>query len=110
MIEAQDGLNWERWRHLCEDVEGLGFASLRRSDHLLMVVLANRDTLDGPSAIPHRAFGVRMIRKGRKSNGAHWLIGREAVIVMPSSLKPSELVRIKTATMAQSRAATSGGS
>ena len=37
MIEGQDGLNWERWRRLCQDAERLGFASLRRSDHLFSV-------------------------------------------------------------------------
>ena len=34
MIEAQEGLSWERWRRICHDTESLGFASLRRSDHL----------------------------------------------------------------------------
>src|SRR5579859_7792140 len=38
MIEGQEGLNWERWRRLCRDVETLGFASLRRSDHFFSVM------------------------------------------------------------------------
>ena len=37
MIEGQEGLNWERWRHICHDADKLGFDSLRRSDHLLSV-------------------------------------------------------------------------
>jgi alkanesulfonate monooxygenase SsuD/methylene tetrahydromethanopterin reductase-like flavin-dependent oxidoreductase (luciferase family) len=35
MIEAQEGLNWDRWRRICQDTDSLGFASLRRSDHLI---------------------------------------------------------------------------
>jgi alkanesulfonate monooxygenase SsuD/methylene tetrahydromethanopterin reductase-like flavin-dependent oxidoreductase (luciferase family) len=35
MIEAQEGLNWDRWRRICYDTDSLGFASLRRSDHLI---------------------------------------------------------------------------
>src|SRR5256885_10718318 len=38
MIEGQEGLSWERWRHICEDTDSLGFASLRRSDHLLSLM------------------------------------------------------------------------
>ena len=38
MIEGQEGLNWERWRRLCRDVEALGFDSLWRSDHVHSVV------------------------------------------------------------------------
>lgn len=35
MIEGQEGLSWERWRRICHDTDKLGFASLRRSDHLI---------------------------------------------------------------------------
>src|SRR5216683_4550016 len=35
MLEAQEGLGWERWRRICRDTDTLGFASLRRSDHLV---------------------------------------------------------------------------
>src|SRR5436309_13367302 len=38
MIEGQEGLNWERWRRICADTERLGFASLRRSDHLISLM------------------------------------------------------------------------
>ena len=38
MIEGQEGLSWERWRRICEDTERLGFASLRRSDHLISLM------------------------------------------------------------------------
>src|SRR4029077_199701 len=39
MIEGQEGLNWERWRQLCHDVEALGFESLRRSEHLISLMV-----------------------------------------------------------------------
>jgi alkanesulfonate monooxygenase SsuD/methylene tetrahydromethanopterin reductase-like flavin-dependent oxidoreductase (luciferase family) len=38
MIEGQEGLNWDRWRRICGDVERLGFVSLRRSDHLISLM------------------------------------------------------------------------
>ena len=33
MIEAQEGLDWPRWRRIVADAERLGFAALRVSDH-----------------------------------------------------------------------------
>lgn len=38
MIEGQEGLSWERWRRICIDADTLGFASLRRSDHLISLM------------------------------------------------------------------------
>ena len=38
MIEGQEGLTWERWRHICHDADELGFAALRRSDHFFSVM------------------------------------------------------------------------
>ncbi|HET7339116.1 MAG TPA: LLM class flavin-dependent oxidoreductase [Candidatus Dormibacteraeota bacterium] len=38
MIEGQEGLSWDRWRRICTDTEALGFASLRRSDHLISLM------------------------------------------------------------------------
>jgi len=47
MIEGQEGLTWEYWRALCRDVDGLDFASLRRSDHLFSVMKqGNREALE----------------------------------------------------------------
>jgi alkanesulfonate monooxygenase SsuD/methylene tetrahydromethanopterin reductase-like flavin-dependent oxidoreductase (luciferase family) len=37
MIEAQEGLDWGRWRRIVADAERLGFAALRVSDHLQSV-------------------------------------------------------------------------
>ncbi|HEX4214148.1 MAG TPA: LLM class flavin-dependent oxidoreductase [Candidatus Dormibacteraeota bacterium] len=33
MIEAQEGLDWDRWRRIVKDAERYGFAALRVSDH-----------------------------------------------------------------------------
>ena len=38
MLEGQEGLNWDRWRRICADAQRLGFASLRRSDHLISLM------------------------------------------------------------------------
>ena len=49
MIEGQEGLSWERWRAICTDVERLGFASLRRSEHLISLMgpdTSQRDCID----------------------------------------------------------------
>ena len=46
MLEGQEGLNWDRWRHICADAERLGFASLRRSDHLISLMGADTSDRD----------------------------------------------------------------
>ena len=38
VVEAQEGLTWERWRRVVADCERLEFASLRVSDHLQSVI------------------------------------------------------------------------
>lgn len=38
MIEGQEGLSWDRWRRICTETDTLGFASLRRSDHLVSLM------------------------------------------------------------------------
>jgi len=37
MIEGQEGVDWRLWKHMAETVEGLGFDSFWRSDHLYSV-------------------------------------------------------------------------
>lgn len=37
MIEAQEGLDWNRWRQIAPQADRLGFASLRCSDHCFSV-------------------------------------------------------------------------
>jgi alkanesulfonate monooxygenase SsuD/methylene tetrahydromethanopterin reductase-like flavin-dependent oxidoreductase (luciferase family) len=47
MIEGQEGVDWRLWKHLAEAVEGLGFDSFWRSDHLYSVFGAvDRDTIE----------------------------------------------------------------
>lgn len=47
MIEGQEGLTWDRWRHICQDADALGFAALRRSEHFISVMgLVDRDCIE----------------------------------------------------------------
>ncbi len=47
MIEGQEGLSWERWQRICHDTDRLGFASLRRSDHLISLMASpDRDCVE----------------------------------------------------------------
>ena len=52
VVEGQEGLTWERWRHVVANCERLGFASLRVSDHLQSVTpLRSRPGLPAWSAL-----------------------------------------------------------
>jgi alkanesulfonate monooxygenase SsuD/methylene tetrahydromethanopterin reductase-like flavin-dependent oxidoreductase (luciferase family) len=65
MIEGQEGLSWERWRRLCTDAERLGFASLRRSDHLISVMGDDgRDGIDCWASLTMAAEWTRTIEFG----------------------------------------------
>src|SRR5260370_17278503 len=65
MIEGQEGLNWERWRNLCRDVEGLGFASLRRSEHLISLMGDDsRDCIDCWTSLALAAEWTKTIQLG----------------------------------------------
>ena len=65
MIEGQEGLSWERWRHLCSDVEALGFASLRRSDHLVSLMGDDsRDCIDCWASLTVAAEWTKTIEFG----------------------------------------------
>jgi alkanesulfonate monooxygenase SsuD/methylene tetrahydromethanopterin reductase-like flavin-dependent oxidoreductase (luciferase family) len=47
MIEGQEGVDWRLWKHLAQTVEGLGFDSFWRSDHLYSVMgQFDRDTIE----------------------------------------------------------------
>ncbi len=46
MIEGQNGLNWERWQHLAEVVEGCGYKGLYRSDHYTNANSPDKDSLE----------------------------------------------------------------
>jgi alkanesulfonate monooxygenase SsuD/methylene tetrahydromethanopterin reductase-like flavin-dependent oxidoreductase (luciferase family) len=65
MIEGQEGLSWERWRHLCEDAETLGFDSLRRSDHLISLMDApERDCIETWASLALAAEWTKRIEFG----------------------------------------------
>jgi alkanesulfonate monooxygenase SsuD/methylene tetrahydromethanopterin reductase-like flavin-dependent oxidoreductase (luciferase family) len=86
MIEAQDGLNWDRWRRLCRDVEQLGFASLRRSDHLFSVFgVDGRDALDCWTSLAIAAEWTKRIEFGPMVCSLTWhypaVVAREAAAV-----------------------------
>ena len=52
VVEGQEGLTWERWRHVVADCERLGFASLCISDHL--------------QSVPHRRAYAPSCPRGRR--------------------------------------------
>jgi alkanesulfonate monooxygenase SsuD/methylene tetrahydromethanopterin reductase-like flavin-dependent oxidoreductase (luciferase family) len=65
MIEGQEGLNWDRWRRLCHDVEALGFASLRRSEHLISLMGDDqRDCIDCWTSLALAAEWTKSIQFG----------------------------------------------
>jgi F420-dependent oxidoreductase-like protein len=65
MIEAQEGLTWERWRRLAETVEDAGYAALFRSDHLTgLFGEPTRPSLDCWASLTWLASHTRRIRFG----------------------------------------------
>ncbi len=65
MIEGQEGLNWERWRGICHDTDTLGFASLRRSDHLISLMGdPSRDCIDCWTSLALAAEWTKRIEFG----------------------------------------------
>jgi alkanesulfonate monooxygenase SsuD/methylene tetrahydromethanopterin reductase-like flavin-dependent oxidoreductase (luciferase family) len=65
MIEGQEGLSWKRWRNLCQDAEALGFASLRRSEHLISIMGDDRrDCIDCWTSLALAAEWTKTIQFG----------------------------------------------
>src|SRR5438128_10430318 len=67
MLEGQEGLSWERWRRICADVERVGFASLRRSDHLISLMgpdTSERDCIECWESLALAAEWTRTIEFG----------------------------------------------
>ena len=65
MIEGQEGLSWDRWRRICHDTDALGFASLRRSDHLISLMSdPDRDCIECWSSLALAAEWTKRIEFG----------------------------------------------
>jgi F420-dependent oxidoreductase-like protein len=65
MIEAQEGLTWERWQALARTAEDSGYASLCRSDHLTGLFGDPRQpSLDAWASLTWLASHTRRIRFG----------------------------------------------
>ena len=65
MIEGQEGVDWRLWKHLSQTVEGLGFDSFWRSDHLYSVFGAvERDTIECWTSLALIATWTRRIPFG----------------------------------------------
>jgi alkanesulfonate monooxygenase SsuD/methylene tetrahydromethanopterin reductase-like flavin-dependent oxidoreductase (luciferase family) len=65
MIEGQEGLTWERWRHICHDADTLGFDSLRRSEHLISLMGHDeRDCIDCWASLTLAAEWTKSIQFG----------------------------------------------
>jgi len=65
MIEGQEDLTWERFFHLAQAVEDLGFESLFRSDHLTALdSFPTRNSLELWSSLTALALRTRRLRFG----------------------------------------------
>ena len=65
MIEGQEGLTWERWRHICQDADELGFDSLRRREHFISVFgVAGRDCIECWTSLALAAEWTKRIELG----------------------------------------------
>jgi alkanesulfonate monooxygenase SsuD/methylene tetrahydromethanopterin reductase-like flavin-dependent oxidoreductase (luciferase family) len=64
LVEAQEGLNWARWRRIVADCERLGFASLRLSDHCQSLASLERETLSAWPALALAAEWSERIQLG----------------------------------------------
>ena len=83
MIEAQEGLTWDRWRRIVVDAERLGFASLRTSDHCQSVFgVEGREALAAWPALAMAAEWNERIELGTRVNPMKFyipaLLGRTA--------------------------------
>lgn len=86
MIEGQEGLNWNRWRSICRDADELGFASLRRSDHLVSLMGdPSRDCLDCWTSLALAAEWTSRIEFGPMMTPVTWIyppvLARQAAAV-----------------------------
>lgn len=74
----------------------------RRSNHLLFVMLANPSAVATAAKPPQATYQLRF-GPAMGSHGARWVVGREEVIILNSTITPAELARVKAAMLARSR-------
>lgn len=64
-LAGEEGITWERWRHLAGLVERLGYSSLHRSDHVLSIEgEADRPALPAWPALTALAIWTSRVRFG----------------------------------------------
>ena len=64
VIEAQQGLNWPRWKRLVEEIDALHFAGLYRTDHWTEPKLPDADALELIVSLTYLASHTERIRFG----------------------------------------------
>ena len=64
MVEGQNGLTWERWRHILALAERLEFPSLFRSDHYFLSPASQQDSLEAYVSFVAAALETKRLRFG----------------------------------------------
>jgi F420-dependent oxidoreductase-like protein len=64
MIEGQDGLTWQRWKRIAEEVERLGYAGLFRSDHFTNAEPPDKESLELMISLAYLASSTSRIHFG----------------------------------------------
>ena len=85
MVEGQEGLTWEHWRHICRLADRLSFPSLFRSDHYFI-----RE--QQPSLEPYLSFAVAALETTRLRFGP---------LVSPVMFRPPAMVGRMAAQLAE---------
>lgn len=64
MVEGQNGLSWERWRHILALAERLGFPTVFRSDHYFFSPTRQQDSLEAYLSFVAAALETSSLRFG----------------------------------------------
>ena len=64
MVEGQNGLTWERWRHILALAERLGFPTVFRSDHFFFTPARQQDSLEAYLSFVAAALETSRLRFG----------------------------------------------